>query len=193
MLPEKPTVQTILTRDLSRSDACAIGELIVRVWPKRGMTVERRADILQTDRSDTDATEDVASRSLIVRDGDRVVGHAQVFPRTIGTSHGNMAIAALSLVCTDPEYRGRNLGEMLVRKAWSAVDDGVLAFSLFQTSERARRFYARLGCGVVENRIVDSTSDDPTRCPFKDDLVMRYPGEREGWPTGEIDLSGPGY
>jgi ribosomal protein S18 acetylase RimI-like enzyme len=188
-----PPIETLLTRDLSPDDAGPIADLLVTVWPKKGVTAADRVAILRTDRGDVLAPADVASRSLIVRDHRRVVGHALVFPRTIGTSVGDLIIAALGSVCTAPDYRGRHIGEALVKEAWRMVDDCTLSFSLFQTNQHASKFYLRMGAGFVANPIVDSTANDPTRCPFKDECIMRYPAERHGWPAGPIDLRGPGY
>ena len=192
-LISKANVETILTRDLSEVDALAIGELLVQVWPKPDVTAVDRAAALRTDRGDADAPGAIASRSLVIRDGQEVIGHALVFPRTIATIAGELTIAALASVCTKPECRGQKLGELLVHAAWKGVDDRRLAFSLFQTSERASKFYLRLGATFVANRIFDSTADDPQRNPFKDSHIMRYPADRPGWPEGDIDLRGRGY
>ena len=189
----QPPIETVLTRELTEADALAIGELLIEVWPKPGVTAADRAAVLRTNRGDIDAPDDIASQSLVMREGGRVVGHALVFPRTIDTVAGEMTIAALGSVCTHPELRGRRLGEALVRAAWRTVDSGRLPFSLFQTSDKASKFYERLGATVVDNRFIDSTADDPERCPFKDDHIVRYPAYRAGWPEGTIDLRGPGY
>lgn len=185
-------VETILTHEMSREQARSIAELILRVWPKPGVTVDDRADTLQTNRGDTDVPLAIASRSLVIRDGQAVIGHAVVFPRTIGTDEGPMTIAALGSVCTAPEYRGKRLGEQLVHSAWQMLEHPTVSYSLFQTSERASQFYLRMGATFVENRFVDSTADDPQRNPFKDERVMRYPSSGH-WPTGEVDLRGSGY
>lgn len=188
-----PRIETIFAREMSRAVAMEIGELLVRVWPKPGMTAQQRADRVQGDWGTRSAEDMFAKCSLIAREGKRMIAHACTFPRTIVGPQGEMKILALSLVCTDPEFRGRNVGYALVREAFRPVDEGVYPFSLFQTSQRASRFYHRLGCVLVENRIIDSTADQPTQCPFKDDHVVRYPGDRAGWPEGQIDLCGPGY
>lgn len=188
-----PKLEGILTSELSRADAVAIGELLVRVWPKPGVTAEDRADIMQTNRGDAKVPPGLESRSIVIRDGDKVIGHASAFVRTVGTTAGDMMISALGSVCTDPDYRGQRLGEYLVREAWRWVDEGRVPFSLFQTSERAKQFYDKFGCILVQNRIIDSTADDPNRCPFKDDHIVRYPGSGREWPNGTIDLRGRGY
>ncbi len=186
-------IETILTCEMSEADALAIAELLITVWPKKDVTPSDRAVVLRTDRGDSHVSKDVASRSLIIRDGTQVIAHAAVFPRTVGTTMGDLTIAALASVCTAPNYRGHHLGEAIVRRAWQAVDEGRIPFSLFQTSERVRRWYQQLGSTAVDNQIVNSNAEDPRSCPFKDDCIMRYPADRPGWPDGEIDLRGPGY
>jgi len=89
------------------------------------------------------------------------------------------------------DRQGSGLGKKIVLAAFERVDHGEFFASLFQTG-KARRFYERLGCYVVDNPFVDSTADDPKANPWNDDVAMIYPGDGE-WPTGEIDLNGPGY
>lgn len=186
-------VETHLTRDLSREDALAIGQLLVGIWPKPGVTVEDRADRLQTDRGATAENPQWESRSILVRGDNRVIAHALIFPRTVRTEQGAMTLAALASVCSHPEYRGKNLGATVVRAAFEVVDDDSAPFSLFQTSPTAKPFYERLSATVVENGIVNSLADNPRANPFWDEVIMRYPADRSGWPEGEIDLLGAGY
>ena len=139
----------------------------------------------------TDGTDEQAPQCFQVREQGRVIAHATFVPRTIGTSAGDMTIAGLARVCTDPDYRGQGLGPMVVRPIFDLVDNGVFPFSLFQTSHKVRPFYEKLGGCLVEAPVVNSRDDsgDP---PFWDEIVMRYPAEKN-WPEGEIDLRGPGY
>jgi len=188
-----PRVEIQLTRELSRDTAVAIGELLVKVWPKPGVTVEDRADKLQLDRGAEASNCGWQSRSVIVRDGSKVVAHALVFPRTIRTAQGELTIAALASVCSDPQHRGRSLGAAVARAAFSVVGEGLAPFSFFQTSPPVRDFYERLGAASVANSVVNSLAKDPQANPFWDDVIMRYPASRADWPEGEIDLLGPGY
>jgi len=179
-------------RHFSPAQAEAIGALIDLVWPKPNMTAaDRAAQQLALGRQ-YQGPDVHAPRALVVMDGGRVVAHAAMLPRRIGTSAGEMMIGGLSRVCTAPDVRGRGLGELVVRAAFGLVDAGDFAFSLFQTNRSVQRFYEKLGAVVVENPIVNSLAADPTANPFWDELAMRYP--RDGrWPEGTIDLRGPGY
>ncbi|MGI9456695.1 MAG: GNAT family N-acetyltransferase, partial [Aeoliella sp.] len=147
---------------------------------------------LQTDRGDV-VEHDLTSRSFVVHESDEVIAHSAVFVRTIGTSSGDLRVAALAQVCADANHRGKNLGVAVTRAVFALVDEGLVPFSLFQTSEEVKPFYERLGCAAIENRIVNSLADDPTKCPFWDGVTMIYPASRDDWPAGDIDLLGPGY
>lgn len=131
-------------------------------------------------------------RIFVVRDADRVIACASVAPRTVGTSLGDLTVMCLARVCSAQEYRGRRLGDAVVREAFKLVDGGLFKFSLFQTKRNVRPFYERFGAVAVENKFTNSLADDPRANPFWDEIAMRYPGGA-GWPMGEIDLRGPGW
>ncbi len=100
---------------------------------------------------------------------------------------------ALSMVATDPDYRGQGLGALMIKSAFDLVDLGMFEAALFQTSYEVQPFYEDFGATKVENLIINSLDEEnPTVCPFHDDLVMRYPAIA-AWPLGTIDLNGAGY
>jgi predicted N-acetyltransferase YhbS len=179
-------------RSLTEADARAIAELLCAVWPKPGRTVETRTAELLAQWRDYGGPEAQHPRSVVIREGGRVIAHAGADPRTIGTSRGELTILALGKVCTHPDERGRRLGAAVVHEVFKLVDDGTFRWSLFQTSHKVRPFYEKLGACLVENRIVNSLAEDPGANPFWDNVVMRY-AARTGWPAGQIDLRGPGY
>lgn len=185
-------LESIDRRTMNESDARAIAELIVAVWPKPGRTVEFRMAQLVDPWRDYDGPEAQHPRSILVREGGRVIAHSGAEPRTIRTSQGEITVLALGKVCTDPAQRGRGLGLAVILETFRLVDDGTFRWSLFQTTPDVRPFYEKLDCVLVENRIVNSLGDDPQADPFWDGVAMRYPGG-SGWPEGEIDLQGPGY
>jgi predicted N-acetyltransferase YhbS len=185
-------VETLDRRKMSGSDARAIAELLVTVWPRAEKTVATRtADLLNFWR-DYRGPEDEFPRAFVIRENGRVIAHAAALPRTIGTSEGDITIMGLAQVCSDPALRGQGLGDRVVRAAFDTVDHGPFMHSLFQTSFKVRPFYEKLGACFVTNRIVNSLGEDPTKNPFWDEVVMRYPAPKP-WPTGDIDLRGPGY
>jgi len=191
-----PTLRCWLHHELTPQQALAIGEAQARTWPKPGKDAHFRSRMLLEKGQVACARPDLASRSFVLTVGDaggeEVIAHASLEPRQLLTTAGPIWIMGLAGVCSDPERRGHGLGGKIVRAAFAFVDEGPASFSVFQTSSDVQSFYQRLGSKVVENRIIDSTAEDPNACPFWDDVVLRYPASGD-WPTGEIDLQGPGY
>lgn len=185
-------VEELDSRNYSAADARAIAELLCQVWPKPEKTIDIRQEQLVALGHGYLGPENQHPRSFVIREAGQVIAHSGMIPRTIGTSVGDITIAGLTRVCSDPAYRGQGLGELVVRGVFALVNDGVFAFSLFQTSQKVRPFYEKLGAALVTNRIVNSRDDDPTASPFWDEVALRYPQNRD-WPEGEIDLRGPGY
>ncbi len=185
-------IETLDSRELSPNDALAIGRLIYKVWPKAEKDAAFRQQQLLSMGRDYRGPENQAPRSYVIRNGDRVLAHATFVPRTIGTTRGELRIAGLCRVCCDPDMRGHGLGEMVVRPIFDLVDDAVFTFSIFQTSPKASKFYERLGACRANNSFVNSLGAHPQENPFWDEVIMGYPQDRD-WPTGEIDLRGPGY
>ncbi len=185
-------IETLDRRTIGEDDARAIAELLVAIWPKPGRTVETFAGELLAQWKDAHGPEEEHPRSFLIREGGRVIAHSSGYPRTIGTSRGDMTVLALARVCTDPSVRGKRLGEAVVRAAFELVDHGPFPFALFQTSTDVRPYYERLGAVAVNNRFINSLAADPTINPFWAEVPMRYPATAD-WPAGEIDLRGPGW
>jgi predicted N-acetyltransferase YhbS len=180
------------TRYFTPAQARAIGELIAAVWPKPTVTAADRAAKLLALGRDYEGPDAQAPRSFVFVEDGQVLAHAGIVPRQIATTAGEMTVAGLARVCTDPQARGRGLGELIARAAFGAVDGGDFPFALFQTSRRVQPFYDKLGAVVVDNPLVNSLADDPAANPFWDEVVMRYPVDGD-WPTGTVDLRGSGF
>lgn len=185
-------VETWDVRDYTPAQAQAVGDLIAQVWPKPHLTAADRADQQLEIGEKYRRLGGPAPRSLVVLEGGRVIAHASLLPREIGTTQGDMIIGGLARVCSDPALRGQGLGELVVRAAFGLVDAGEFPFALFQTNERTSPFYEKLGAVQVHNAIINSVGEGPKGNPFWDEVVLRYPGGA-GWPAGTIDLRGPGY
>lgn len=185
-------VETLESSQLTTEDALAIGQLIFKVWPKPDKDAVIRQRQMLALGQDYQGPEKQAPRSFVIRGQDRIIAHAAAIPRTIRTSQGEMSIAGLCKVCSDPDLRGQGLGEMVVRGVLDLVDAGVFDFALFQTTPTVKKFYDGLGACEVDNRFINSLDPNPDECPFWDEIRMRYPANRD-WPTGTIDLRGPGY
>jgi predicted N-acetyltransferase YhbS len=185
-------VEELDARTYSPADARAIADLICIVWPKPDKPVDVRQHQLLTIARGYHGAENQHPRSFVIREAGQVIAHSGVIPRNVGTSRGDMTIAGLARVCSNPAYRGKGLGEIVVRKVFDLVDKGIFAFSLFQTSHQVSPFYEKLGAVPTTNLIVNSHGSDPAANPFWDEVVLRYPKNRD-WPKGKIDLRGPAY
>lgn len=197
-MPDADTfsVQRLNPVTLSEADARSAAGLNQLVWPKDDFSLETATAKLLS-RRETDFT-DPRNAWFVVRDtadSARIIAKAETFARRVVPAEGDpLVILALAGVCVHPDLRGRGLGKAVVQAAFTRVDAGEFLFCLFQTAAHNERFYAPMGCVVVENRFVNGTADDPDARPWWDDLVMIYPGVRAGeWPGGLIDLCGEAY
>src|SRR5215831_274233 len=102
-------IETIDRRTFSGQDARSIAELLSTIWPKPGRTVDTRVAEMLAGWKSYVGPEEQYPRSFVIRNGERVVSHAEVSPRTIGTDTGDITVGALAGVCTYPEFRGRRL------------------------------------------------------------------------------------
>ena len=186
------TVESLDLRTITETDARSIAELLVAVWPKPGRTVETLTAEMRSRWKEYRGPDERHPRSLVIREAGRVVAHASVYPRTVGTTAGDLTVLALARVCTDPAVRGRKLGLAVTRAVFELVESGIFPFALFQTNERVKPFYERLGAIQVDNHFVNLHAEDPAINPFWDTVIMRYPAS-PGWPSGEIDIRGPGW
>lgn len=185
-------VETWDLHTLTMDQALAIAKLLEKVWPKPDVTTDERVRQVLAYGEAVHDSHAQAPRSYVIGTGERLIAHAVVFPRTIRTSAGELTIAALASVCSDPDHRGEGLGEAIARAALGPVDAGEFPFSLFQTGQRIRPFYEKLGAVTVTNPIINSLGASPKGNPFWHEVVMRYPSQG-AWPSGTIDLRGPGY
>lgn len=175
---------------IGRPDLLGLAALHLDVFGAKGRTVEEYADRLQAGWGMEPGQTAMDGLMHVVREGDRIVAKAASFGRVIGTTSGDLTVLALSGVATSPDHRGRGLGEAVVQAAFDRVRVGGYSVSLFQTSFKVQPFYERLGACLVDNSCVDPTH--PEQQGFVDDVVMRYPAD-VAWPTGTLDLRGPGW
>jgi len=193
MLTMPQSIRTHRLTEIREDDALAIGRMLASVWPKPDRGPVERAEQLKRVGVDYSGPASQAPVSFVVWEDDQAMAHSMTFARKVATPAGEMTVMALAMVAADPVCRGKGYGAAVAKASFARVDAGDFAFSLFQTSHQVRPFYERLGCQLVENRIVNSLSEvDPEANPFWDDVVMRYPAAGE-WPGGDIDLLGKGY
>ena len=198
---DRPSIETWFAGGMTETQFDAACALHHRAFPKGARTL---ADVKRKKRGvwmgDGVVLGPLRSESLpqrhVVLDasGDgSVVANACTLVRRVGVEETGEAMGVLGLfdVATDPAARGRGLGEAVTRAAFDRLGADGPTVCLFQTGA-ARAFYERLGARVIDNEVVDSIAADPGASPFEDEVVMLYPGDA-AWPTGRIDLRGPGW
>ena len=96
-------VETLDLRTINPDDARAIAELLASIWPKTGRTVESRTNETLTFWRDYSGPEIRHPRSFVIREGGRVVTHAEATPRTLRTPAGDLEQIPLGRVGTPAE------------------------------------------------------------------------------------------
>jgi len=131
-------VETWDARFFTPDQARVIGELLATVWPKPNVTAADRAENLLALGRNYHGPDAQSPRSYVFMEDGMLLAHAAVIPRVITTSAGAITMGGLARVCSDPQARGRGLGELIARAALGAVDAGDFPWALFQTSECGR-------------------------------------------------------
>ena len=168
---------------LPPGDYLVLARLFLETWPSEKWTPETLAE-------DLASRVDLKVEHFIAWDGDRLVGHAEIFPRTIYSAGGPLTVGALSGVVVRPEYRRRGIGARLVRAALARVDEGSFPVALWQTE--TPDFYTRLGARAIDNPWVNKKGNNPQADPWPDEVKMIYPSDFP-WPQGVLDLGGPEF
>jgi predicted N-acetyltransferase YhbS len=111
---------------------------------------------------------------LQVSSGQDVLAHLDLYWRSVGVGGGEVEVAAIGQVATDPAYRGLGLATALVRTAHRiAAERGLEWAALFGVSS----LYRRIGYFMPR----DAPKPEFLVCP----LV-----EGSEWPSGAIDTRG---
>ncbi len=188
------TVTQIQNEALVKKEIVAVVSLLDSIWPNEEKTVPQLVKAFpEVQRhcrvSYPGSTHE--SRRHVVWDGGELIAHALTFERPVISKNREISVMALARVCVTPVHRGKGIGADIIRSAFQRVDSGEFSVSLFQTTIPA--FYERLGAVTVANQFVNSRNDvAPDTNPWSDEWIMIYPGDFP-WPTGLIDLNGPGY
>jgi predicted N-acetyltransferase YhbS len=111
---------------------------------------------------------------LQVRSGEDVLSHVDVYWRSVGAGSGEVPVAAIGQVATDPACRGLGLASALVRTAHRiAADRGLEWGALFGVEH----LYTRIGY----RRPPDAPKPEFLVCPLVDGVE---------WPGGPVDTRG---
>ena len=181
-----PPVEILAFTTLTRSEMAAIHRLVNSVWPNAA-PFEDQVDARLKGAHQADSPQCSGRQAHVIRHLGRVQAVATTFVREISDRDGRrFPVLALASVCSDPDCRGQGLGQAVVRSAFARVGrDAPVSF--FQTD--VPDFYARLGCRLVDNPLINSTSDAKPQWAAH---LMIFP-DGPDWPHGTLDLLGGGW
>lgn len=128
--------------------------------------------------------------SVIVRNGQRIVGHVGIVSRTIAWNDEDFTIAGIQSLCVAPDYRGKELAKQLLAKAMEdACRRGFPAGLLF-CKPKLEQFYRVQGWETVGGRVFCESREGTIR-DFSDTYVTMYlPLRKNITNAGDIDLQG---
>ena len=153
-------IETLDRRKLTEAEARPVAELLVKVFPRRPLE-ERLARFIGRWR-DYDGPEEFYPRSMIIRDGERVVAHAAAsaaddrHQRRGYDDRRACAGGDRSGVSRAEAGAGGGAGGVRAGGSWA-----VRHIRCFRRPHQVRPFYEKLGAGLVTNEIVNSLADDP--------------------------------
>lgn len=180
----KPEITDRPYREVKDSELMAAAHLMLKTWPKDGLTEEGVFKDFKRHLFDPSGV-----YHLALSPEGRLLGCAKSYARRVNIGGRDCDIMALAGVAVEQECRGGGLGAALVRAAFARVDNGEFRLSIFQTAVPG--FYLKLGCAVVENPVINSFN--PGASPFWDPYIIAYPAARLPEKHHKIDLLGPGY
>lgn len=146
---------TLDIRPATHDDLPTLHPVIERAYrgdsARAGWTHE--ADLLSDQRTDLDTLrgliDDPASRLLIARDGETVLGCVNVQDRGDGTAY-------LGLLCVDPELQAAGIGRQLVAAAEAEARDtfgaGTMEMTVIEQRAELIAYYERRGYTVSDER-----------------------------------------
>ncbi len=118
----------------------------------------------------------------------RLIAHACIHDKRLGSGAGELRIGGVAEVCVHPEWRGRGLVRRLMKEIQGWLGERPFEFAvLFGRTE----VYASSGYRNVENpfRQIDPATGQRVVHPVANAMILPLCGR--AWPTGEIDLRGP--
>jgi len=176
----------LVSGSITPETAGKIVRFLDRVWPSQDPDYSSMAQGVHDW-----VREDPSIQLLLVWKENKLVGHARLFQRVVKCEGRQIALLALSSVCSHPLFRGQGIGRILVERAFEEVNLSHYPVCLFQTEKND--FYKRLGAVEVKNTFTNKLNKrSPQDNPWWEPHVMIYP-DYPHWPEGAIDLNGPAF
>ena len=130
---------------------------------------------------------------FLVRDGEKLVGSVRLVHRKITTPVGDLLVAGIGNVCSDPDNPGSGGGwrGMFAAQRYIKNSDKI-DFGLLFCSDSLVEYYSALRWKIVENKFIaaGADADSPPVELGGNKMIYRARRPVEDWPEGEINLNG---
>ena len=128
--------------------------------------------------------------SVVLAEGDRVVGHVGVIVRTIRWGGARLVVAGIQNVAVHPSLRGHGCGAVLMTRAMAEAADRGLQLGLLFCLPRLEKFYRELGWETVREPITMADADGNVVAADRKSLCLVWKLAGSIPPPGPIDLQG---
>jgi len=170
-IQQEPRLESVITDDLSDADDHTCEGLV------RGGLGERFTP--------HDWQHALGGTHVILRDGDRIIGHAAVVPRLLHHGGDEFDGGFVEAVALDPEFRGTGLGARLITAIEEQIEsDDVVG--VLNSLPDAVGFYERRGWVLWRGLLGGIGNTEEPTPPDEDDAVMVFRPESRLDPDGTL-------
>lgn len=176
----EPFVQDLPDADVSPSLDAELRSLLVLCFPKDQALFSRHRHY----------KEPPAHRWIIRDSSGRLIAHACIHDKMLGSSEGDIHIGGVAEVCVHPNARGQGLVRLLLHhiQQWLATHN--FEFSVLFGDANV---YSSSGYVSIPNPIqyYEPATQQWLTTPIASAMIL--PLSARKWPTGQIDLRGPRF
>jgi aminoglycoside 2'-N-acetyltransferase I len=128
--------------------------------------------------------------SVLLRDGETIVGHASVVDRRIHVGSTPLRIAGIMNVAVLPEYRGKKLVDRILRAAMERARSHGMDIGLLFCRRGVVPIYSRNGWQEIRGQEAIRIESGKELLLPPDNFAMFFPLRLTQFPPGKIHLQG---
>ncbi|MDR1484438.1 MAG: GNAT family N-acetyltransferase [Planctomycetaceae bacterium] len=131
--------------------------------------------------------------SVVVRDGDNVIGHIAVVVRTITTTWNfRYSVASIQGVCVDPNFRNCGIAHKMLRAVLDESTRRGFQFAILYCKEHLVSFYLMQGWRLADESVVMWNQRD-LPIAMRSNCPMYYELSDIKLPEGPLDVHSPSW
>lgn len=178
LLLESPAVEYRADADLSPEEDRALRQFLFSCFPHKPAFLARRF-----------VKKSPAHRWMLFDEAARVIAHAAVHEKTIGTARSDLCIGGVAEVCVAAAHRGRGLVKAILSSVHESLTARGIPFAMLFGQPGV---YASSGYVLIRNPLRTANALPLAWNPFCGKPMVRALSA-EPWPAGMIDLRGPTF